>query len=69
LLRTIWLLGVLDKGRMYYWKLFFSTLFRRPRSFPLAIRMSVFGYHFRRVAEKYLKLPAARSLEMNNMSR
>jgi radical SAM superfamily enzyme YgiQ (UPF0313 family) len=69
LLRTIWLLGVLDKGRKYYWKLFFSTLFQRPHSFPLAIRMSVFGYHFRKVAEKYIKLPAVQSLGADNTSR
>ncbi len=61
-LRTMWLLGVMDKGRKYYWKLFFSTLFRKPRIFPLAISLSVYGYHFRKVAEKHLKLPAVRSL-------
>ena len=68
LLRTMWLLGVLDKGRKYYWKLFFSTLLRRPRSFPLAISLSVFGYHFRKVAEKHLKPPAFHSLEIDGMN-
>jgi radical SAM superfamily enzyme YgiQ (UPF0313 family) len=53
--RSIWRLGIVDKGRKYYWKLFFTTLFRRPRSFPLAITMSIYGFHFRRTAEKLLK--------------
>jgi radical SAM superfamily enzyme YgiQ (UPF0313 family) len=69
LLRTMWLLGALDKGRRYYWKLFFSTLFRRPRAFPLAIRLSVFGYHFRKVGEKHLKLPSVHALKIDSLSR
>ncbi len=55
LFKTMWLLGVVDKGRKYYWKLFFSTLFKRPRSFPMAISLSVFGFHFRKTAEQLLK--------------
>jgi hypothetical protein len=51
----MWLLGVVDKGRRYYWKLFFSTLFKRPRFFPMAISLSVFGFHFRKTAEQLLK--------------
>jgi radical SAM superfamily enzyme YgiQ (UPF0313 family) len=55
LFKSIWQLGVLDKGRKYYWKLFLTTLLHRPRSFPLAITMSIYGFHFRRTAEKLLK--------------
>ena len=51
--RSIWLLGVIDKGRKYYWKLFISTLFKRPRLFPLSITLSVYGLHFRKVVEKF----------------
>jgi radical SAM superfamily enzyme YgiQ (UPF0313 family) len=57
LIKTMWLLGVVDKGRNYYWKLFISTLVRRPRVFPLAISLSVFGYHFRKVTERYSESP------------
>jgi radical SAM superfamily enzyme YgiQ (UPF0313 family) len=69
LFRTVWTLGVVDKGRKYYWKLFFSTLFRKPRNFPLAISLSVYGYHFRKVAEKHLKLPAIRPLDLEESNR
>ena len=47
--RSIIRLGILDKGRVYYWKLFFWTLFRKPRLFPLAITFSIYGYHFRQI--------------------
>jgi hypothetical protein len=64
--KTIWLLGVVDKGRKYYWKLFFTTLFRKPRSFPLAISLSVYGFHFRKTAEKYLRAPFAANKTANS---
>jgi hypothetical protein len=44
-------LGVVGKERVEYWKLFLWTLFRRPRSFPLAIRFAIYGYHFRKTSE------------------
>lgn len=50
---TVWLLGVVDKGRHYFWKLVFTTLLRRPRSFPLLFGFALFGLHFRKVFEKY----------------
>ena len=43
-------LGIRGSGRAHYWKLFFWTLFRRPRLFPLAITLAIYGYHFRQVA-------------------
>ena len=52
---SVWRLGIIDKGRRYYWKLFWSTLFKRPRSFPLAITLSVYGFHFRKTAEQLFK--------------
>ncbi|MDP3879607.1 MAG: B12-binding domain-containing radical SAM protein [Dehalococcoidales bacterium] len=51
--KSIWVLGIKEKGRKYYWKLFISTLFKHPRAFPLSIALSVFGYHFRKVAERF----------------
>jgi len=54
--RSIWFLGIREKGRRYYWKLFLSTLLKQPRKFPLSISLSVYGYHFRKVVEKYTGL-------------
>jgi hypothetical protein len=48
----IWLLGTLEKGRKYFWKLFALSIFRHPKKFPLAMTMAVYGYHFRRIAAR-----------------
>ncbi len=53
-LKSIWLLGIKERERYHYWKLFFWTLFRRPQFFPLAITLSIYGFHFRKTSEKYL---------------
>jgi radical SAM superfamily enzyme YgiQ (UPF0313 family) len=50
LLRSLWLLGVRQSGRLAYWRLFWSTLLRRPRQFPRTIELIIQGYHLRRVA-------------------
>lgn len=51
LLRSVYRLGIAGKERVQYWKLFLWTLFRRPGSFPLAIRFAIYGYHFRRISQ------------------
>ncbi|UCH42399.1 MAG: DUF4070 domain-containing protein [Dehalococcoidales bacterium] len=55
--KSIWFLGIREKGRRYYWKLLLSTLLKRPQSFHLSIGLSVFGFHFRRVAAKFDSIP------------
>ena len=47
--KTIVLLGIKDNARVYYWKLLFWSLFRRPQLLPLAITYSIYGFHFRKV--------------------
>ena len=37
--------------RVHYERLFFWTLFRRPRLFSLAIAPAIYGFHFYQVAE------------------
>ncbi len=56
-LNSMWVLGVKERGRRYYWKLFISTLLKRPRSFPISISLSVYGFHFRKITEKYISTP------------
>jgi radical SAM superfamily enzyme YgiQ (UPF0313 family) len=43
------LLGMKDEARLYYWKLFLWSLFRRPQLLPLAITYSIYGFHFRKI--------------------
>ena len=52
LLKSIWFLGIKEKGRLYYWKLFFWSLLNCPQFFPLAITLSIYGFHFRKISEK-----------------
>lgn len=52
---TIWFLGILDRGRWHFWKLFFSTLFKRPNKFPLLFGFAIYGLHFRKVFKKQLQ--------------
>jgi radical SAM superfamily enzyme YgiQ (UPF0313 family) len=52
--RSIYHLGIRGVERAQYWKLFFWTLFRRPRLFPLAITLAIYGFHFRMVAELHV---------------
>jgi radical SAM superfamily enzyme YgiQ (UPF0313 family) len=47
--RSIYQLGIRAKDRVHYWKVFFWTLFNRPRLFPLAVTLSIYGFHFRQV--------------------
>jgi radical SAM superfamily enzyme YgiQ (UPF0313 family) len=55
LFKSMVFLGVLGKERLHYWRLFFWTLARRPRLFPLAITYAIYGFHFRKVAEKIVR--------------
>ena len=59
---SMWILGVKEKGRRYYWKLFISTLLKRPRSFPISMSLAIYGYHFRKVAENILTPPIESTL-------
>jgi len=47
---SIWLNGIKQRGRRYFWNLIFWSLFRRPSLFPYAIGFSLVGVHFRSVS-------------------
>ncbi len=51
LFKSVWFLGILEKGKIYYWKLMMYSLFRHPAKFPLAVTMAIYGFHFRRIVE------------------
>ncbi len=54
LIRSNIRLGILGKERFHYWRLLLWTTFRRPKLFPLAVTLAIYGYHFRRVCELHL---------------
>jgi radical SAM superfamily enzyme YgiQ (UPF0313 family) len=53
LFRSILKLGVIGEERIYYWKLFIWTLFRKPQLFSLAIVFTIYGYHFRKISNSF----------------
>jgi radical SAM superfamily enzyme YgiQ (UPF0313 family) len=50
LFKSIFKMGVMGKERIYYWKLFFWSLFRKPQLFSLAITFAIYGFHFRKIS-------------------
>jgi Fe-S oxidoreductase len=50
--RSVYHLGIRGAERVHYWRLLLWTLFRRPRSFPMAVTLAIYGFHFRRVCEE-----------------
>jgi radical SAM superfamily enzyme YgiQ (UPF0313 family) len=48
-LKSILFIGIIEKERVYYWKLFFWSLFRRPKLFQLSITFAIYGFHFRKI--------------------
>jgi radical SAM superfamily enzyme YgiQ (UPF0313 family) len=52
-------LGIIGRERFQYWKIVFWSLFRRPRLLPLAITLSIYGFHFRKVFKRHEKILGA----------
>lgn len=50
LLKSFWILGIRHRGQFSYWRLFCSTLLKRPRQFSQALELAILGYHYRCVA-------------------
>jgi hypothetical protein len=50
LFKSLWLMGVVHRGRRAYWRFFAWALLRHRAQFGLAITLTIYGYHFRKVA-------------------
>lgn len=48
-IRSIFIIGIVNRGRTEYWKFMLWTLFNRPRLLTDAVTYSIYGYHFRKV--------------------
>jgi radical SAM superfamily enzyme YgiQ (UPF0313 family) len=53
LFKSIFKLGMIGEERIYYWKLFFWSLFRKPKLFSLAILFTIYGFHFRKISNSF----------------
>jgi len=47
--KTIFIMGIKEKGRGEYWKLLFWSLFHKPSAFVHVMTLVVYGYHFRNI--------------------
>ncbi len=50
-LRSVFRIGIFGKERKYYWRLLRWSLRNKPDTFPVAVRLSIYGYHFRKLYE------------------
>jgi len=48
--KLLWLIGILEEGRKYFWQTLVFSFFKYPKKFSLAMTLVVYGYHFRRIA-------------------
>jgi radical SAM superfamily enzyme YgiQ (UPF0313 family) len=48
-IKSVVIIGIMNKGRSEYWKFLIWTLLRRPALFASAMTYVVYGYHFRTV--------------------
>jgi radical SAM superfamily enzyme YgiQ (UPF0313 family) len=53
-LKSLWIVGVVSRARLSYWKLLSKTLFTKPRAFPVAVELAILGLHFDRVSRRVL---------------
>ncbi|MFH0941892.1 MAG: DUF4070 domain-containing protein [Chloroflexota bacterium] len=51
-LKSLWLLGIKERGRLEYWRFLLVTFFKYPRNLPISVYMAIYGYHFRKVVER-----------------
>jgi radical SAM superfamily enzyme YgiQ (UPF0313 family) len=51
-LRSLWIMGVLHRGRRAFWKYLATVLCRHPRKLPSAIALAIHGFHYRMVAKR-----------------
>ena len=48
-IKSVFIIGIINKGRREYWKFLIWTLFMRPGLFVDAITFAVYGFHFRTI--------------------
>lgn len=55
LLKSVVIIGVLGKERIYYWELLLWSLVKKPRLLPMAVTYAIYGFHFRKVFDKLIE--------------
>ena len=55
-LKSVWHIGIKEKGRRDYWDFLGWTLLRYPRYMSTAVGLSIYGFHSRKIVENYDRL-------------
>jgi hypothetical protein len=50
--RSLWVMGVLHRGRRAFWKYLATVILRYPRKLPKSIALAIHGFHYRMVAQQ-----------------
>ncbi|MFO7653601.1 MAG: B12-binding domain-containing radical SAM protein [Candidatus Krumholzibacteriia bacterium] len=50
-LRSLWVMGVVHRGRRAYWRLLATVLLRQPGHIGIAVTLAIMGHHFRETAK------------------
>jgi radical SAM superfamily enzyme YgiQ (UPF0313 family) len=48
------LLGFWGRERLHFWHLLFWTMYRKPRLFPMAVTLAIYGHHYRKICDLYI---------------
>ena len=62
LFRVLWTLGVCTSGRLWFWKLFFTILFKKPSTFTEMIHTAAMVHHCQAVTRDFLSRRGVPSL-------
>jgi len=49
--KCIFTLGIKDRNRFYFWKMFFTCLFQHPKSLPNVLTQAIYFIHYERIYE------------------
>jgi radical SAM superfamily enzyme YgiQ (UPF0313 family) len=50
--RSLWMMGILHRGRRAFWKYLATILVRHPHKLPKGIALAIHGFHYRMVAKR-----------------
>jgi hypothetical protein len=53
--RSVVLLGIVGRERFQYWNMLFWTFLKHRRALPLAVTLAIYGHHFRKVSQLYIR--------------
>lgn len=55
-LKSLWLIGILSKARLRYWKLIVNTFLTKRKALPAAVELAIYLQHFEKVVNKVLRV-------------